>query len=854
MQNVFFSEGAVGKYVMTHARQKDSLSRYPSEGRDQVGGGPHGEAMGGAWPECPLREGRTKQGVAKKGGAKESKDLSGEQDRKSYPLRKRSGVAEVGTRNCRVVLTRLEESTVQDDVNLENLSSDIHEQSCIEGQEMSTFNSCGKKTSQVCNQTLEPKTEPKPDLSSPLHEPRKRRLASLNAEAVNSLLLEREDFQQGTKNSKKPTQRLHGECVSSKELSKDPMNAGEWSDAPKGSHAPKSDSCGSPNSRKKARIDTESVKSGCPDGPAPRRLAGLNAAALLKLTSASAGNKRRVKTDCKGVCGGVGGKQHPKSRKRRHKQPTQLQLIQQGSCALCKKEGFTPKIEWEGTTGGGDGFFKLGNQCRSMLGYPMKDVKEEQTETEVDPFYCCPQEKSMEYCHRLALFLGRQPYAEPEEHSPDSLKQEFLIPTHSLAHPALTVGTHPYLCPDPCFSGYYLHIGHPGASSPPLTTGPVPYPPSTVPSVTLCPSSKLLTSAVSHPSGIPHPAFCGSVGSPCFGEACRVNGFTTAAAYRAVQPVAGRRCTFNTGCTGCSNKIKTESYITSLDGHSPAIPVSPTLPLSGCPVPTVPPAAQSVPHVQTPLSDPSQPQAQLKVARECPQSAKPPSGSRSGVRSTAGCPHLSDSQLTPGHASSTGKQQRITRRRATNGWLPIGLPIEKEVFIVGEDEPALRRCYEGVQRDGEIIRVRDTVLLRSGPRKKSLPYVAKISALWEDPKTGELMMSLFWYYRPEHTQGGRIPSMHCENEIFASRHQDENSVACIEDKCYVLTLAQYCRFCALVKRRGEGLPESAPMVPPSPEYFIPAHRRVPAHIDPDLVFLCRHVYDFRYGRILKNLQ
>lgn len=23
-------------------------------------------------------------------------------------------------------------------------------------------------------------------------------------------------------------------------------------------------------------------------------------------------------------------------------------------------------------------------------------------------------------------------------------------------------------------------------------------------------------------------------------------------------------------------------------------------------------------------------------------------------------------------------------------------------------------------------------------------------------------MSLFWYYRPEHTQGGRNPSMHCE--------------------------------------------------------------------------------------------
>lgn len=61
----------------------------------------------------------------------------------------------------------------------------------------------------------------------------------------------------------------------------------------------------------------------------------------------------------------------------------------------------------------------------------------------------------------------------------------------------------------------------------------------------------------------------------------------------------------------------------------------------------------------------------------------------------------------------------------------------KDVILQGEVETAVRQCYEGVERDGELIRVRDTVLLRSGPRKKSLPYVAKISALWDDPKTGE---------------------------------------------------------------------------------------------------------------------
>ena len=33
------------------------------------------------------------------------------------------------------------------------------------------------------------------------------------------------------------------------------------------------------------------------------------------------------------------------------------------------------------------------------------------------------------------------------------------------------------------------------------------------------------------------------------------------------------------------------------------------------------------------------------------------------------------------------------------------------------------------------MRVRDCVLLRSGPRKTDLPYVAKIASLWEDPET-----------------------------------------------------------------------------------------------------------------------
>lgn len=63
------------------------------------------------------------------------------------------------------------------------------------------------------------------------------------------------------------------------------------------------------------------------------------------------------------------------------------------------------------------------------------------------------------------------------------------------------------------------------------------------------------------------------------------------------------------------------------------------------------------------------------------------------------------------------------------------------------------------------------------------------------------------------------------------------------------------RFCALVKRRREGVSDSAAsvMVPPVAGNAISTHHCVPDDIDPELVFFCRHVYDFRYGRLLKNL-
>lgn len=69
--------------------------------------------------------------------------------------------------------------------------------------------------------------------------------------------------------------------------------------------------------------------------------------------------------------------------------------------------------------------------------------------------------------------------------------------------------------------------------------------------------------------------------------------------------------------------------------------------------------------------------------------------------------------------------------------LPASLILSVSRFVTqDEPEPAIRKSYQAVERHGETIRVRDTVLLKSGPRKTSTPYVAKISALWENPESG----------------------------------------------------------------------------------------------------------------------
>ncbi|CAI5764008.1 adjacent homology domain-containing 1 [Podarcis lilfordi] len=836
---------------MTHARKKQLLLLKHSAGSAGQALSPiDGERMDRTEAEDCERgngaEGQTCQ--SRFAGVNKSRNL--QELRKTYPLRKRLS-SSVDKKTCSVLLTRLED--VAGSLSEETQSGmkrglahcmDDFRPACLPDRVQVVRAAKQEPSAGRC--TISCSGTGQQGSNTCLAEPRKRRLASLNAEAVNNLLFERDDGLITGRRFRKDPPKVGGVCCTKNICC---STQGAWPSVEKqSSKAAKGKNQNRPSPKCAPQpLDGVVDGKGREDGgisyhPAPKRLASLNAAAFLKLTHEK---DQPLKPRSKST-----GEKESKPENHGSKSKLKWAKASGKNCVKSKKETSTVKIEghhsWQGVA---EGVF-----TKPAHHDPPRILGEtESVSYEPLPNSC---EGPEGFYHRLPLLMGGQAsmkpeYGRPGEKSPTP-KQEFHQPSFPVPqfHPLPVPGNHTdcgclYESSDLTpLNGFYVYYGQSGYND--YTHCSV-YPKDELSQATGC--EGLLVSPGSLP---PDPSFqpfhwCSS--PYCCGEGPAINSYSLCGVMHVPESRistvhAGRNCyPYKMPFAADSCKSLDQLSLTiPVAGH----PVSPAHPLSGCPVPSVPPAAEPVPHLQTPNSEPQ------TMARECPQSSKPPSGSKSGLRNTASCLHVSDSKTVGGH--SHPKQQRINRRRATNGWIPIGAASEKAVYVVNEPEPAVRKSYQAVERDGEIIRVRDTVLLKSGPRKKSMPYVAKISALWEDPKTGELMMSLLWYYRPEHTQGGRNPSMH-QNEIFASRHQDENSVACIEEKCYVLTFAEYCRFCALAKRRVEGIPgKKAVMVPPSEEYSTPAHRKVPEDTDPELVFLCRHVYDFRHGRILKNPQ
>jgi len=200
-----------------------------------------------------------------------------------------------------------------------------------------------------------------------------------------------------------------------------------------------------------------------------------------------------------------------------------------------------------------------------------------------------------------------------------------------------------------------------------------------------------------------------------------------------------------------------------------------------------------------------------------------------------------------------GSQRNLGPPKNSNGWTWVGEGIEQKVYLNNEEAPVPRICYASMKHvEGDVVRPRDCILLASGNRKRDLPFVAKVTAFWENPDDGEMCMSLLWYYRPEHLDCGRRP-FDTPDEIYASRHRDHTSVACIEDKCYVMTFNEYCRYRKFVKMLDDGATSHPSSIVPDPKDGYERANLLPkCRVAPDRVFLCRRVYDSRMRRLFKN--
>ncbi|KAH0620597.1 hypothetical protein JD844_021237, partial [Phrynosoma platyrhinos] len=789
---------------MTHARKKQLLLLKHSAGSAGQALSPiDGERMDRTETEDSEQGNGTKGQNCQSRFAGVNKSRNSRELRKTYPLRKRLS-SSVDNKTCSVLLTRLEDvaTSLSEETQRGMKSGFAH---CMDDLRSVCFPQpiqvvgAGKPDSSGGKRTISCPGTKQEGHGTCLSEPRKRRLASLNAEAVNNLLFERDEGLLSGRRFRKDPPKVSGVCCTKSTCCESqgtwPLSEKRSSKSAKGKRQNRSGSKSAPGDQSLDNVfeGKRREDGGISYHPAPKRLASLNAAAFLKLTHEK---DQPLKPRSK-----LTGESKPEN----HSSKSKLKWAKANgkNCVTSKKEMSTINTEgqhsWQGVTEGA---------CRKVIHQDPPRIygKKESINYEPLPNSC---EGTEGFFHRLPLLMGGQAsmkpeYGRPGEKSPTP-KQEFHQPSFPVPqfHPLPVPGNHPdcgclYESSDLTpLNGFYVYYGQSGYNT--YTHCSV-YPKDELSQATGC--EGLLVSPGSLPSDPSFQPFHWCNSPYCCGEGPAINSYSLCGVMHVPESRIG---SVHTGRNGYPYKMPfAADSCKSLDQLSLTIPVaghpvSPAHPLSGCPVPSVPPAAEPVPHLQTPNSEPQ------TMARECPQSSKPPSGSKSGLRNTTSCFHASDSK--------------------TN-----------------EPEPAVRKSYQAVERDGEIIRVRDTVLLKSGPRKKSMPYVAKISALWEDPKTGELMMSLLWYYRPEHTQGGRNPSMH-QPAMFV-KEAKSNDIIVISS-----------RFCALAKRRVEGIPgKKTVMVPPSEEYSTPPHRKVPEDTDPELVFLCRHVYDFRHGRILKNPQ
>jgi len=147
---------------------------------------------------------------------------------------------------------------------------------------------------------------------------------------------------------------------------------------------------------------------------------------------------------------------------------------------------------------------------------------------------------------------------------------------------------------------------------------------------------------------------------------------------------------------------------------------------------------------------------------------------------------------------TTKNPSQKKKQKVSLCWVLFGKSEQKLVSIDSDKPPVYRECYTSIQhiKEKDIIKSEDCVLLRpeTAEKKDMTPYLAKVKWFWKEPESGEIQMSLVWYYHPEHSELPlRVKERFLPNEVLASKYWDCVNVACIEDKCYVLNVNEYNR-------------------------------------------------------------
>ena len=206
------------------------------------------------------------------------------------------------------------------------------------------------------------------------------------------------------------------------------------------------------------------------------------------------------------------------------------------------------------------------------------------------------------------------------------------------------------------------------------------------------------------------------------------------------------------------------------------------------------------------------------------------------------------------------------KKSKLNGWSWHGDAIHIKQYKYNSTRRT-RTYYIGIKRKSTIIYVRDIILIRPPREGIERPYVAKVTSFWSDRleltesdtqlKGGlikdhsTMMMTVYWYYRPENVESLMMSICPSDKEVFLSRHYDDNSIACIIDRAFVLSYHSYCRFCAL-KRFYQEMSESYENFTPRrvvPRLATKDHSFPPENTDLSLVFYCKSEYNCSTGRI-----